>query len=92
MPSDPNTPRIGSPVGGSTLMTSAPQSASRAAVAGAATHTPISTTRRPASALEARHEVTGRACAARSRSRFFSTLPVALSGSSAMTSTTRGTL
>ena len=91
MPSDPNTPRIGSPVGGSTLMTSAPQSASRAAVAGAATHTPISTTRRPASALEA-HEGTGRACAARSRSRFFSTLPVALSGSSAMTSTTRGTL
>ena len=30
MPSDPNTLRIGSPVGGSTLMTSAPQSASSA--------------------------------------------------------------
>ena len=50
MPSDPKTSRIGSPVGGSTLMTSAPQSASSAAAAGAATHTPSSTTRRPASA------------------------------------------
>ena len=51
MPSDPNTWRIGSPVGASTLMTSAPQSASSAAAEGAATHTPSSTTRRPARAV-----------------------------------------
>ncbi len=39
------------------------------------------------------HEVdTGRDCAARSRSTFFSTLPVALSGSSSTISMARGTL
>ncbi len=36
---------MGSPVGGSTLITSAPQSARRADAAGAATQTPSSTTR-----------------------------------------------
>src|ERR1035437_3068455 len=50
MPSDPNTLRMGSPTGASTLITSAPQSASSAAADGAATHTPNSTTRRPANA------------------------------------------
>ena len=49
MPNDPNTRRIGSPAGGSTLMTSAPQSAKSAAAEGAATQTPSSTTRRSAS-------------------------------------------
>ena len=42
--------RIGSPAGGSTLMTSAPQSARSAAADGAATQTPSSTTRRSARA------------------------------------------
>ena len=41
--------RCGSPSGGSTLITSAPQSASRPAAAGPATHTPSSTTRNPSS-------------------------------------------
>lgn len=36
--------RLGSPVGASTLITSAPQSASMVAAAGAATHMPSSTT------------------------------------------------
>ena len=48
MPMEPNTFRMGSPVGPSTFMTSAPQSASKAAADGAATHTPSSTTRRSA--------------------------------------------
>ena len=97
MPSEPNTLRIGSPAGGSTLMTSAPQSASSAAADGAATHTPSSTTRRSAN--------DERPCARRrSRRRpgaspgdplpqaSFTTLPVALSGSSSTISTLRGTL
>ena len=42
IPIAPNTLRIGSPLGASTLMTSAPQSASSPAAAGAATHTPSS--------------------------------------------------
>ena len=79
-------------------MTSAPQSASSAAAAGAATHTPSSTTRRSASELRpvvpvVDHVVdAGEAEATRSRSTFFSTFPVALSGSSSTISTARGTL
>ena len=44
-----NRPRIGSPVGGSILITSAPQSAMMPAAAGPATQKPSSTTRMPAS-------------------------------------------
>src|SRR3954451_4939521 len=44
-----NTRRWGSPPGGSTLMTSAPQSASTPAAEGPATHAASSTTRRPSS-------------------------------------------
>ena len=50
IPNDPKAWRMGSPVGGSTLMTSAPQSARRADAEGAATQTPSSTTRRSARA------------------------------------------
>ena len=66
-------------------MTSAPQSASSAAAAGAATHTPSSTTRRPA--REASPAVVGRRSrrstpsyreATRARRTSFWTLPVAL--------------
>src|SRR5437764_2656889 len=47
--SAPKSPRMGSPDGASTLMTSAPQSASSPPAAGPAIHSPISTTRTPSS-------------------------------------------
>ena len=97
MPSDPNTLRMGSPVGDSTLITSAPQSASRAAADGAATHTPSSTTRRPGECRQAvtrrgrsRRATRCRRMRARRRRSSFSTLPVALRGRSSTIATDRG--
>ena len=98
MPSDPNTCRMGSPAGASTLMTSAPQSASSAAADGAATHTPISTTRRPAKveSPDVGSRVTWRPRDGRlppvGAGVSFMTLPVALTGSSSTISTILGTL
>src|SRR5439155_5320392 len=50
-PSEANSQRNGSPAGGSTLTTSAPQSAIVPPTAGPATHTPSSTTDTPSSTL-----------------------------------------
>ena len=49
-----NSPRIGSPVGGSILITSAPQSAMMPAAAGPATQKPNSTTRMPSNGPDMR--------------------------------------